>query len=78
MFNDLEVNKMPEFTIEDLDLAMYMAAISMAALEDREQEITQEQIMRLAAWHRKFEDRPGLHKITANDLMEHLLNKIGA
>lgn len=68
---------MPEFTTDDLDLAMIVAAIGMAILEDRENSITREQMLRLA-WLRKFEERPGVHKIKASDLMEHLLNKLGA
>lgn len=69
---------MPEFTTDDLELAAIIAAIGMAVFEDQENSITHEQTLRLAAWHSKFEERPGMDKIKANDLMEHLLNKLGA
>ena len=69
---------MPEFTTDDLELAGIIAAIGMVVFEDQEHDITHEQTLRLAAWYCKFEQRPGMYEIKANDLMEHLLNKLGA
>lgn len=69
---------MTKFTANELDLAMYMAAIGMIYEEDHNKEITPEQTQRLKAWYDKFKESPNMHKITADAVMEHILQKLGA
>ena len=79
MFNkQREVNEMTTFTANELDLAMYMAAIGMIYEEDYEKAITPEQTQRLRAWYAKFDESPNMRKITADAMMEHILQKMGA
>lgn len=70
------------FNAKDLDLAMYMAALVVAAAEDAAERITEEQRARLKTWHETYEAAPeslklSMAKITEKDLMEHVLCKLG-
>lgn len=74
---------MTQFSTEELDLAMYMAAIAMSNLEDVDGGITDEQRARLKSWYEAYEASPeffksSMTKITEKDLMEHVLGKLGA
>jgi DNA-binding GntR family transcriptional regulator len=67
---------------KDLDLAMYMAALVVAAAEDAAERITEEQRARLQTWYETYEAAPeslklSMAKITEKDLMEHVLCKRG-
>ena len=67
---------------EELDLAMYMAAIVVAAAEDAAERITEEQQARLETWYEAYEASPeslklSMKQITEKDLMEHVLCKLG-
>lgn len=66
---------------EELDMAMYMAAIVVAAAEGATECITDEQRARLKTWHETHlapeAFNPSMAKITEKDLMEHVLCKLG-
>ena len=67
---------------EELDLAMYMAAIVTAAAEDTAGHITDEQRARLRTWYEVIVAAPetlklSMKQITQKDLMEHILCKLG-
>ncbi len=72
---------MTHFNTEELDLAMYMVALGVAA-EDAAERITDEQRARLKTWYEAYETLPeplklAMAKITEKDLMEHVLCKLG-
>ena len=62
----------------ELDMAMLMAAIGMISMKDAERTITPEQTARLRAWYEVFEEPAGMRDLTAHDVMEHILQKLGA
>ena len=67
---------------EELDLAMYMAALVVATAEDAAERATDEQRARLKTWYETYEAAPeslklSMKQITEKDLMEHVLCKLG-
>lgn len=67
---------------EELDLAMYMAALVVATAEDAAERTTDEQRARLKTWYAAYESLPeslkfSMKQITEKDLMEHVLCKLG-
>lgn len=73
---------MTTFNAKDLDLAMYMAALVVAAAEDAAERVTEEQRARLKTWYESYEASPeslkiSMKQITEKDLMEHVLCKLG-
>ena len=73
---------MAHFSTDELDLAIYMAAL-VAVAEGAGDRITDEQRARLRMWYEAYGTLPetvklSMKQITQKDLMEHILsNKLG-